>query len=314
MIAVLSHIVVDEVHPHGGGDVGIDVGGAGAYAAVGASLAVEPGAASGAGASGTGGPGVVLVSGVGRDDHRMLADWCQARLIDPAGLFEVGPVSPRTRIDYFADGERRETPVHGLAHFDAHTPLPRHLPVAPSHLDGVYLFHDHDPGYWSEIEACRGQTRAPILWEISLDSCRREALPAVLDRLAVVDLLSLNRSEALGLFGVGDLADALEALSHLPVVVALRLGAEGSVVLENGARWMVSAAPAVVVDPTGGGNSYSGALLTEFARTGDPVGAAEVAAAAASLVIGVNGAPLVDEAARRLVRTLAPGTRRRRSA
>jgi sugar/nucleoside kinase (ribokinase family) len=52
-------------------------------------------------------------------------------------------------------------------------------------------------------------------------------------------------------------------------------------------------APGPVVDPTGGGNAYSGAFLAAYASTGDVPSSARAAAAAASRVIAQYGAPPV---------------------
>jgi sugar/nucleoside kinase (ribokinase family) len=295
-IAVLSHIVVDEIHRPDSAASTVEVGGAGAYAATGGSLA---GADASSGAS-------VLVAGIGRDDRAMLADWCAEREIDDAGLFDVGESSPRTRIQYFADGERVETPVFGLEHFDAHTPLPRHIPYPPDQVAGVYLFHDNEEAYWRDVSAYRSLTAAPVLWEISLDACRPEARDAVFDALALVDVLSINRTEAFALLGVADVDDAVRELRTAGAVVVLRMGAEGSLVID-GSRPLVKVgvSDAPVIDPTGGGNSYSGAFLAEFARSGDPIAAARLAAAAAARVIAQHGAPAVDDETRRAVRNAA---------
>ncbi|MCJ1697360.1 carbohydrate kinase family protein [Rathayibacter caricis] len=293
-IAVLSHIVLDEVHP-ADSDSHTEVGGAGAYAAVGASLAGRAGSA-------------VLVSGVGSADRAAFVRWCSERGIDSAGLFDVGEHGPRTVIRYSADGERVETPVHGPAHFHAHTPLPRHLPASVRSLAGVYLFHDHDPEYWDEIAASRAQWSGPVLWEIAADACRTDALPAVLERLASVDVLSINRTEVLSLFGAAGIGAAVAELSRLDVTTVLRLGAGGSLVVEGGGRAAVTAVGidrGAVVDPTGGGNSYSGAFLASFAASGDPVAAARLATAVAAAVIAQPGAPLVDDPLRERVRRRA---------
>ncbi|MFB2597867.1 carbohydrate kinase family protein [Herbiconiux sp. P17] len=304
-IAVLSHIVVDEIHRPDGAAPTVEVGGAGAYAATGASLA----GASLAGTRGSRGASV-LVAGIGSDDRAMLTDWCAAREIDPAGLFDVGESSPRTHIHYFADGERVETPVFGLEHFHAHTPLPRHIPYPPDEIAGVYLFHDEEEDYWREIAAHRPLTSAPMLWEISLDACRPQARPAVFAALELVDVLSINRTEALALLGVTDVGDAVRELRGAGALVVLRMGAEGSVVIDGDrAPVRIGVTDAPVVDPTGGGNSYSGAFLAEYARTGDAVAAARVAAAVAAGVIAQHGAPVVDGAARRRVRDAASGIR-----
>jgi sugar/nucleoside kinase (ribokinase family) len=209
-IAILSHVVIDEIHRPGQTGSVEQIGGAGAYAAVGASLVSEPGRA-------------LIVSGVGRVDRPMITDWAVSRGIDPAGLFDVDERSPRTRIEYYEDGDRVETPVYGLEHFEAHTPLPRHIPQSAD-LAGAYLFHAHEKSYWDQV----AELPQPILWEISRDSCHPSHLARVRELAATVDVLSINVAEAKALLGDASLAD-------LAPIVLLRKGERGSVVI-NGSR------------------------------------------------------------------------------
>lgn len=291
-VAILSPIVIDEIHTAGGGSVTVEVGGAGAYAAVGASLAGVAGSA-------------VLVSGVGTSDREVLSGWCSRRGIDPAGLFDVGERSPRTHIQYFADGEREESPVFGLEHFEDHTPFPRHIPESSGALSGVYLFHDHESAYWQNVHQFKSTFSGPVLWEISLDACRPDALDAVFDRLEAIEVLSINQTEAFALLDVTELADAVRLLGHVPALVLLRRGARGSLLLDHGCSYEVGTAPTRALDPTGGGNSYSGAFLATFARTGDPEAASRVAAAAASTVVAAGGSPEITDALRQDVHNAA---------
>ncbi|MFK4730285.1 carbohydrate kinase family protein [Agromyces mediolanus] len=290
-IAILSHIVVDEVHQPGRAPH-TEIGGAGAYAAVGASLAAESAGRS------------LLVSGTGSGDLPMLREWCAARGIAD-GLFVIGEHGPRTRIDYARDGERVETPRFGLEHFDAHTPLPEHVLVPAEALDGVYLFHDDEAPYWAAIERYRADAAVPLLWELSAACTRAERLDAVRERAALVDAVSINRTEALELFGAAALAEAVDGLRALAPLVLLRLGEDGSLVIQGDAVVRVPAVPVAAVDPTGGGNSYTGAFLSAWTATGDPVAAARLASAAASVVVAAAGAPIVDEALRERVRRSA---------
>ncbi len=285
-VAVLSHVVLDEVHEPSGRRSHEEVGGAGAYAAVGAALVSAPMA-------------TLLVAGTGSAELAALSEWCRERAIDPSGLFVVGEHGPRTRIQYFADGEREETPVYGPAHFDAHTPLPEHVPpAAAEQLGAMYLFHAAEASYWERVAAFRKRSSVPILWELSAEA---RLADAVIERAGLVDVVSLNRVEAFSLFGVDSVDAAAKAASALAPIVLLRLGAEGSLLLHSGRRIHLAAAPTVVVDPTGGGNSYSGAFLAAFYLTGDPLRAARLAAAAAAAVIATRGAPRVDDAVRAAV-------------
>jgi sugar/nucleoside kinase (ribokinase family) len=275
-IAILSHVVIDEIHRPGQTGSVEQIGGAGAYAAVGASLVSEPGRA-------------LIVSGVGRVDRPMITDWAVSRGIDPAGLFDVDERSPRTRIEYYEDGDRVETPVYGLEHFEAHTPLPRHIPQSAD-LAGAYLFHAHEKSYWDQV----AELPQPILWEISRDSCHPSHLARVRELAATVDVLSINLAEAQALLG-----DESDGLADLAPIVLLRAGERGSLVLKGPERIEVPAVPVAVVDPTGGGNSYSGAFITVYAATGDPAAAARAAAAAAAVVVSTSGTPQVNDDTRK---------------
>ena len=290
-IAVLSHVVLDEIHRPAREAPDTQIGGAGAYAALGASLA------AGAGES-------LIVSGVGRADRPMIESWADSRGIDPRGLFDVGERSPRTRIDYFPNGERVETPVFGMAHFDAHTPLPQHVPGSVAHLAGTYLFHAHDDRYWDEVARWRPAVATPVLWEISRDSCRPRHLARVQELGGLVEVLSINLAEASALVEreIGELPHALAGLAP---VVLLRAGDRGSLVIQGSTRIEVPAPPVDAIDPTGGGNSYSGAFLAAYASTGDLEWSARAAAATAAVVVSTAGTPTVDDDARAAITAAA---------
>ncbi|WP_284750773.1 PfkB family carbohydrate kinase [Arthrobacter sp. efr-133-R2A-120] len=291
-IAVLSHVVMDEIVDPDSSDIVVEIGGAGAFAAVGASIAGVAGSS-------------LIVSGSGAVDRPVLSDWFANREIDTAGLFSVGEYGPHTRIEYLANGDRIETSLFGLEHFNAHTPLPANIPYPASELAGVYLFHDLEGSYWRAVESFRGTFSGPIMWEISRDACLPRLWPVVRERLGLVDVFSINRMEAAELLGASDLQTAVRALGGAGVPVVLRCGAKGSILIEGSSARNIGVAPTVAVDPTGGGNSYSGAYLAAYARSGDGVAAARVATAAASAVVSQYGAPRVDAVLRQRVAAVA---------
>lgn len=281
LVAILSHAVIDEVHvPARPGPV-VEVGGAGSYAAVGASLASCRYRS-------------LIVSGVGAADREALSTWFEMREVDPHGLFDVGEFSPRTVIQYDESGERVESSALGSAHFDAHTPLPRHIPDLNA-VAAAYLFHDTEPTYWDEVEEFRTSFSGPIVWELSAASAQPDRLLAVRRARANVDALSINRAEALALFEVRSVSEAVDGLRALGGLSLLRLGLDGSLVIGATAEplW-IAAVPTTVVDPTGGGNSYTGAFLAAWADSGDADLAARIASSVAASVIGQYGAPRVD--------------------
>ena len=294
LLAVFSHAVTDEVYGPDGRLRARAVGGAGAYAAVGAGLVAGPGRAA-------------IVSGVGAADLPRFADWFRRREVDPSGLFVVGERSPVTRVRYLPDGERVEESVYGDAHFAAHTPYPGRSPLPDESLAGAYLFHDTDERFWRETAEARPGWHGPVLWEIAANACTPGLRARVLELLGLVDVFSLNSAEAAALTGRSDPLAALDRLGGAARVTVLRCGAAGSLVQEGGRRWRVGVAPGPVTDPTGGGNAYSGAFLAAWTDSRDAGAAARTAAAAASLVIARYGAPTVDARVRATVRRLADG-------
>jgi sugar/nucleoside kinase (ribokinase family) len=287
--AILSHIVIDEIHEMDSTAPVLSVGGAGAYAAVGASLVTAP-------------DDSYLVSGVGSLDRGYLAAWCTDRGINSSALFTVGDHSPRTRIEYLGDGERQEAPVYGLAHFDAHTPLPRNLPTTPQ-FDGFYLFHAHEDSYWAQVEPFRNRHAAkPLLWELSADSAHAELIELVQARARLVDALSLNLTEARLLTGESRPTKILDLLHGWCPIIILRMGSAGSLLMHPSGTDQVGIAVGQVTDPTGGGNSYSGAFLAGMVSGLGPTDAARLAASAASVVIQQHGAPEINDELRATVR------------
>ncbi|WP_420403399.1 sugar kinase [Nisaea sp.] len=73
-------------------------------------------------------------------------------------------------------------------------------------------------------------------------------------------------------------------------IVALTLGAEGCLVATADTRQRLPGRPVAARDATGAGDTFDGSFLAEYLRTGDPVGAAVYANAAAALATEGYGA------------------------
>lgn len=127
---------------------------------------------------------------------------------------------------------------------------------------------------------------------VVLNAAPAQPLPPEL--LAAVDLLVVNRGEAELLAGAADGSTVDELLATLvrsvPAVV-ITLGAEGSVYADrSGVRHDVAAVPVEVVDTTGAGDTFTGALAACLAQ-GEPVlGALRFAGAAAATAVTSAGA------------------------
>lgn len=84
-----------------------------------------------------------------------------------------------------------------------------------------------------------------------------------------------------------------------PRIVALTLGAEGTLLATPERRERLPPHPVEAVDATGAGDGFDGAFLAEYLRSGDPFAAARYGNAAAALAVSGFGAvaPLPDRAA-----------------
>jgi len=122
------------------------------------------------------------------------------------------------------------------------------------------------------------------------------------------DLFSPTIGEVASLVGTGEPFQLVQRMADAGAgIVALRMGADGSLVHRAGAKetWHIPAVATTVVDPVGAGNAYCGALLVGWVETGDLRMAGMYAAVAASFLVEQVGLPaprheLRDAAQRRL--------------
>jgi sugar/nucleoside kinase (ribokinase family) len=274
-----AHLIVDDLELADGSHVNDLLGGAGTYAALGASLA--------------GGQRTALTCGVGADLSPRHRAWLRSCNVDTTALVTRGPHTPRSRIVYGADGTRTETPIHGHDHFASMEPAVGDLPAQWDRIQGVYFFAAADAPQWPALLDRVRLNSATVLWEISADSCRQDRFDVVTCRMRDVDVLSINLDEARALCAAVDPLVCLTTLRSLgPAVIALRTGPAGSLIAAGTRTLQVGAAPVDrVVDPTGAGNCYSGAFLSAWCQTHDPGKSAALAAASAAMVLGHFGVP-----------------------
>jgi sugar/nucleoside kinase (ribokinase family) len=88
--------------------------------------------------------------------------------------------------------------------------------------------------------------------------------------------------------------DLVARLAAAVPVVAFTHGARGCEVIVRGQTRVVGVHPAREVDPTGAGDVFAAALLLALARGEDPVDAARLGAAAASVVVEARGGDALD--------------------
>jgi ribokinase len=115
------------------------------------------------------------------------------------------------------------------------------------------------------------------------------------DVLALCDPLVVNESEASGLLGreVRGLDQARAAVSDLVSrcrSVVVTVGAEGAVVAQADSVDHVPAEPTQVVDTTGAGDAFTGALAAALSAGADLVDAVRIGVRAGTYAVGRPGA------------------------
>jgi sugar/nucleoside kinase (ribokinase family) len=104
---------------------------------------------------------------------------------------------------------------------------------------------------------------------------------------SLINILKASQSEIYALTGEPELKPAMRALHDVGVETAIvTMGAKGSVLSVEGAQYNIPACPSgVLVDPTGAGDVFIGAFLTEYLQQKESLWCAAVGSAAASFVV-----------------------------
>ena len=202
-------------------------------------------------------PGIVALAG-----HDLLPD-IRARLeahFDTQGLHLLDIPQIRAWQIFETDGTRRELyRVEITAPFTGGA-QPQHLPPAYRNAQGYYLLQ----GFTGIQRWCQ-YVDGVVVWEPlqqAMQPGTRDQLRACLASQKIT-AISPNLSEAQAVYGhhpPGTLVEML--LSDGAPVVALRMGASGSIIASQHQQFHVPAlAVPTIVDQTGAGNTYCGALL-----------------------------------------------------
>jgi sugar/nucleoside kinase (ribokinase family) len=104
---------------------------------------------------------------------------------------------------------------------------------------------------------------------------------------SLINIFKSSQKEIYALTGESELKSAIKAIHDVGVeTVIVTMGAKGSVLSVEGAQYNIDACPSrVLVDPTGAGDVFVGAFLTEYTRQKESLWCASVGSAAASCVV-----------------------------
>jgi sugar/nucleoside kinase (ribokinase family) len=197
------------------------------------------------------------------DEHRRLFE---GRRVDTAGLVTQPGRTFRWKGRYHQDMNTRDTLEVHLNVFGTFDPV-----LPPAFCDSTHVFLANG----SPVLQARvlDQVRRPTLvLADTMDlwiNTQRDALLKLLPRL---DGLFVNDSEAQLLTGEKNLVRAGEAVRRLgPKFVILKKGEHGAMLFTTDGLFVVPAFPtADVIDPTGAGDSFAGALMGCLDSDGGP--------------------------------------------
>lgn len=275
---IASVSVTDEIKFANGKHLPKIAGGAGIYALCGAKLWDDD---------------VILATGVGADYNGLYGDWFKKNNLSMEGLIVKDEKNPHTRIQYFDDGEREETPLYGLDHFHKIEIQPEELEPYFKSAKGIYIFKNSNEAFWKKILEYKKNSEAKVMWEIACDAAYPENKQAVKEIASHMDILSINLTESQKLLGLEALEEIIREFQSWGMdLVFLRRGAKGSVMITPEAYVAVPAEKdADIVDPTGGGNSSSGAVLCGFCEGRDMESCARMGNLSAVMCLSQYGVP-----------------------
>lgn len=245
---VASTTVTDEIRFADSSDAVRVIGGAGIYALCGMKLWEDD---------------VTLVTGVGTDYFNLYSSWYQENGISMDGLIPKAELTPHNIIQYFENGERSETPLYGKDHYKNIEVTAEELEPYVSQADGMYIFKNSNADFWEKIIRYKESASIKIMWEIASDAAYLDNLDQVKRIAEQMDVFSINLTEARSLLGEEDLEQMIRTLQTWKVeLIFLRCGSKGAVMITPEECAEVGSVRGIhVVDPTGGGNSSSGAVL-----------------------------------------------------
>ncbi|HWJ35335.1 MAG TPA: carbohydrate kinase family protein [Steroidobacteraceae bacterium] len=304
-IVVISNIIIDDIVLAGGARRSSVLGGAATYSAIGAA---------------SWWPQVAIVAGVGGDLDELTGGRLARLGLRDEGLLIRDPHTIRNHLVYLADGERTETPMLGIEHFDKMQTTPDDVPDSLLPAAGTYFFQDVSPDFWRSVARRRAQLGA-TLWEWqaggatpsvgdaapSTGGVTPAAWPSVRALLPTMDMFSLTLSEARDLLGTQEPQDIVSKLLIAGAnIVVLRMGAAGAVIADHRHQLRLRPPASRVVDVTGAGNAFCGGFLAGWCGTQDLEWAARAAAAAAAQTMLDYGPP--DQIDHESLRALAGAT------
>lgn len=224
---------------------------------------------------------VMQCSRVGLDYHELFDDWMARNGVESKGFQVTTSHCNHSYLVYNADGtygsDRFEQSVAQSGEWIQNLGYMKTSPqdfarFTDKTTKGIYLAQNYDKVFWDQLGEVKARDGFKIMWEIEGPSAHVEFLEQVIYDCQYVDIFSINIQEAQNLFGVQGDEACIRELQKLPVDMTLfRVGERGLYSVTPTESIYLPPAPGPVVDPTGCGNTSTGAALYAYAEGYDPL-------------------------------------------
>ena len=202
-------------------------------------------------------------------------DYCNHSFLvyNPDGTYGGDPNASHHRSDWIQDFGYMKTSPEEIGRF-----------TSSGEVKGLYIAQNVDTVFWKKMSDIKKRDGFTIMWEIEAPSSYKEYLPAVLNALETADLFSINIQEAETLFDCVGEETCIRYLQGLPAALTLfRVGKKGLYSITKDNVFFLPSAPVdQEIDPTGCGNTSTGAALCGYCETGDALMAGIMANVAAA--------------------------------
>lgn len=224
---------------------------------------------------------VMQSSKVGEDYHELFDPWIEKNSIVADGFEVAVEYSNHTYLVYNHDGTYSAAADVKRFRSDWRQDFGymKTRPEQISHwtrgrnVKGIYVAQNVDRVWWREVRKIKERDGFRIMWEIEGPSSHSEYIDSVLNAMENVDVFSINIQEAKNLFKVDTEEQCIAELQKMPVGYTLfRVGKKGVYSVTPDRAYFLPSAPVDrEIDPTGCGNTSTGAALYAYCEGKDPL-------------------------------------------
>lgn len=219
---------------------------------------------------------VKLLSNVGLDFETEYGLWLDRHNISRESVRVGADHTTHHQLQYHEDGSYGHTSVYGAENMGVLKVTPAQLLSDTVGAKGVYLAQNTDSVFWKGLAKAHETNGFTYMWEIEAPFCYYENLERVRECCHMAaDCFSINGNEASKLFNIPreNEEDMINELMKLDVSYTwFRVGIKGAYSITKTNAYFV---PTIMgeneQDPTGCGNSSTGAALYAYCEGYDPV-------------------------------------------